>query len=134
MILKILKSKWFWIGLIILIAMTASAFTGWQTLSKLKQEATQIRVENEKLKNEAKVQEDAYRNKSSDIVSRDLEIVKRMQTLISQNQQLVKENIVFQKRVLELEKLNEDIKNRLKNIKIPDSRTDRVNVFRSLGY
>jgi succinate dehydrogenase/fumarate reductase flavoprotein subunit len=134
MIAKILKSRWFWIGVVIFGVLAYSTARDWAKINELKKEALALKDSNDKLKGDAKTQEASYVNRLNENSKQQLEIARKMQLLIGQNQELVRQNDDLRKAQFELEKKYAEIQDKFRRIKVPDSRADRVGVFRQLGY
>jgi len=132
--MKIPTNKWFWIIVIVLILVGLIYAGDRFALQPYVKKAKQLQEQNEKLKAEAKVQEEQYVAKFNDFSRRTIEISKQLVLLQKQNQDLVKKNAELEKKQLEWERQYALLEAKLKTISIPASRMDRVKLLRSLGY
>ena len=132
MIKKILKSRWFWIGIVILGILTYSAAREWSNISKDRREAQELRQANDKLKADARTQETQFANKTENLSQRTAEMSRQLVLLQKKNEALVQQNIEFVKQRFELEKKYAEIERREKQVTVPAGRSDRVKLFNTL--
>jgi septal ring factor EnvC (AmiA/AmiB activator) len=134
MILKILKSYWFWIGLVVLCVVAYTAAKEWSNLSQYKKQAEELKATNDKLKTDAQAKEGQYNSQLNTLSQRTVEISKQLVNLQQKNQDLIQRNTELVKQSMELEKKYAELELKKSKIVIPDSRGDRIRLLNALGY
>ena len=134
MITKILKSKWFWIGLVVFGMVVYTAAREWSNLSQYKKQAEELKASNDKLKMDAQAKEGQYNSQLNILSQRTVEISKQLVSLQQKNQDLVNRNAELVKQSVELEKKYAELEIKKSKIVVPGPRGDRIRLLNNLGY
>lgn len=134
MILKILKSKWFWIALVILGVLTYTAAKEWSHLNQFKKQAEELKATNDKLKADAQAKEGQYNSQLNSLSQRTVEISKQLILLQGRNEDLLNRNTELVKKSVELEKLYAQLELKKSKVVVPPNRRDRIKLLNDLGY
>jgi len=136
----LLKSKWL-IALAIIVTVGIVYGTNRFQISNYEKEAAALKAANEKLKIEAKSQEEQYAKQLNSMQQQAIEVNKKLTALTKANQLLdkekqvlIKRNEALSKKSAELEVKYAALRKKIADIKVPAGGTDRLDLFRSLGY
>lgn len=134
MILQLIKSKWFWIGLVVLGVVVYSTAKDWAKISGYEKEKKALVEANDKLNTEKKAKETEYNAQMGNLNQATAAIAKQLVTLQQKNQDLIQQNTVLVKQKMDLENAYAKIELREKQIVVPPDRGDRIRLLNSLGY
>jgi len=130
----ILKSKWTWICVVILVVVfSVYGFSRYQA-AKYEREAAALTASNEKLKAEAADQEKQFAGRLSSMSKQAFEINKKLAALKKDNDNLKNQNAALAKKSADLEVKYAELHKKLVEIKVPVSLADRAALLRKLGY
>lgn len=132
--MKIPTTKWFWIPVVILI-LVGLVFAGGKFMTaKYKKQMDTLKEDSQKLKKEATDKEKDFLQRINDNNKRSIAIQQKLESLQRDYISLNKQYEALQEVKNRLEVENEDIRDKIANLKVPASRVDRAAMFRGLGY